>query len=43
MKVLKETIGQCNKHIQNMKQLMEDLKEKRLVSNQQHELLAHNL
>ena len=25
-----------------MKQLMEDLKEKRLVSNQQHELLAHN-
>ena len=42
VKVLKETVCQHNKCIQNMKQLMEDLKEKRLVSNQQHELLAHN-
>ena len=42
VKVLKEIVCQCNKCVQNMKQLMEDLKEKRLVSNQQHELLAHN-
>ena len=38
VKVLKETVCQHNKCIQNMKQLMEDLKEKRLVSNQQQEL-----
>ena len=42
VKVLKETVHQHNKCIQNMKQLTEDLKEKRLVSNQQHQLLVHN-
>ena len=42
VKVLKETVHENNKCIKNMKQLMEDLKERRLVSNQQHELLAHN-
>ena len=42
VKVLKETVCWHNKHIPDMKQLVEHLKEKRLVSNQQHELLAHN-
>ena len=42
MKVLKETVHQYNKCIQNMKQHMEDLKEKRQVSNQQHKLLVYN-
>ena len=42
VKELKETVHKQNKCIQNMKQLMEDLKEKRPVSNQQHQLLAHN-
>ena len=43
VKILKEKVWWQKKKIENMEELMKSLKDKQLVSSQQHNLLEHNI